>query len=249
MWPASLPKNPSQPPVSLLTPTYNRRKFIPWLIQCIQAQTYPTERMEWLIYDDGTDPIEDLLTPYITSMNIRYFRAAEGKLNIGAKRNKLHAEARGEILVTMDDDDYYPPERVSHAVHTLLSKKAPLAGSSINHLYFTDDRSIWRIGPYNLRHGTFGTMAYTKAYAMSHPCDESKTNAEEVEFTESYKAPLVQLDPLKVMCVMCHSENTFSKDKLRNVTNPLIKKTDMKLKAFIRSAALRDFYTTCGAGI
>lgn len=242
-WPANLPKNPAFPPVSILTPTYNRRKFIPWLMECIRAQTYPKERMEWLVYDDGSDPIEDLLTPHKESMNIRYFRS-ESKLNIGKKRNFLHGEARGTILVTMDDDDYYPPERIAHAVHTLLAKKAPLAGSSINHLYFTDDRSIWRIGPYNPRHGTFGTMAYTKEYAMTHPCDESKLNAEEVEFTESYKAPLVQLDPLKVMLVMCHSENTFSKDKLRSTTNPLIKQTDMKLKAFIRNAKMREFYAT-----
>ena len=33
--------------------------------------------------------------------------------------NFLHKKSKGDILVYMDDDDYYPPSRVSHAVETL----------------------------------------------------------------------------------------------------------------------------------
>jgi glycosyltransferase involved in cell wall biosynthesis len=233
--------NKTHPSVSILTPTYNRRRFLPWLIECIRAQTYPRDRMEWVVYDDGTDKIEDLLIPHMKELNIQYF-SSDSKLNIGAKRNFLHTKARGEICVTMDDDDYYMPERVAHAVLTLQRNKTTIVGSTRNFLYFTDDGSIWSVGPYGPRHGTFGTMAYTREYARAHPCNEDVTHAEEVNFTESYKAPLAQLDPFKVMLVMCHSENTFSKHKLRDAADPLIKKTDYKLKAFIRDAKLREFY-------
>jgi len=41
------------PFVSIVTPTYNRRRFIPSLIKMIQTQTYPRDRMEWVVYDDG----------------------------------------------------------------------------------------------------------------------------------------------------------------------------------------------------
>lgn len=243
MWPSTLPKNAAKPPVSIITPTYNRRKFLPWLIECIKAQDYPKERMEWLVYDDGSDCVLDLLTPYMGPMNIRYFRS-DTKLNIGAKRNKLHTEARGDILVVMDDDDYYPPERVSHAVYTIMSKKVDIVGSTVNHLFFTDDKGIWQVGPYNPKHATFGTMAFTKKYVKTHTCDESRVNAEEIEFTNKYSADLAQLDPRKVMLVMCHSENTFSKDKLRSSDNPLIKKTGLKLRDFVRSAPMREFYSS-----
>ena len=37
-----------KPFVSICTPTYNRRMFIPNLIKCFQAQTYPKELMEWI---------------------------------------------------------------------------------------------------------------------------------------------------------------------------------------------------------
>ncbi len=49
------------PFVSICTPTFNRRPFIPTAIQCVRNQTYPREKLEWIIVDDGTDPIEDLL--------------------------------------------------------------------------------------------------------------------------------------------------------------------------------------------
>lgn len=247
-----------KPFVSIVTPTYNRRKFIPQCIANIKAQTYPLDRIEWLVYDDGTDKIADLVAPenpLVHGLRVRYF-SNDTKLNIGVKRNFLHAEAAGEIIVTMDDDDYYSPDRVAHAVQTLIGACRPspskpigscedgICGSSRNFMYFTDDASMYEIGPYGPRHATFGTMAYTKAYARKHKCDESVTFAEEIVFTNSYTSPLVQLDPIKVMVVICHSENTFSKDKLRKSDNPFIKRSGFKLRQFIRDAKAREFYST-----
>jgi len=241
-WPSTLPLSQTHPPVSIVTPTYNRAKFIPFLFECILQQTYPRERIEWLIYDDGTTSIEPLIAGMKTKLNIRYFRS-DTKCTIGTKRNKLNDEARGEIIVCMDDDDYYSPDRVTHAVHTLISKKVDICGASRNHLFFTDDKSVWEVGPYGLNHATFGTMAYTKHYVKTHRCDEHVVFAEEVDFTARYTSPLAQLDPLKVMLVMCHSDNTFNKHKLRTPENPNIRKTGLKLKHFIRTAKLRDFYS------
>lgn len=242
MWPSTLPVSTEFPPVSIITPTYNRREFLPWLIHAIQSQTYPRERMEWLIYDDGTDRIEDLLTPHMNTMNIRYF-TSDSKLTIGAKRNTLHKEARGDILVVMDDDDYYPPERVSHAVQRLKQAKVELCGSSRNHMFFTDDKSMWEVGPYGKNHATFGTMAFTKSYAQSHLCDETVGFAEEILFTNKYATPLVQLDPMKTMLVICHSHNTYSKDKLRKNPSPVVKRIHVKLQTFIKNKEQRDFYS------
>ena len=41
------------------------------------------------------------------------------------------------IILYMDDDDYYPPERISHAVEKLQKNpRALCAGSSELHIYF-----------------------------------------------------------------------------------------------------------------
>ena len=241
-WPGNLPISTEFPFVSILTPTYNRRKFLPWLMECIRQQTYPKERMEWLVFDDGSDPILDLLQPHMKSMNIRYF-SSEEKCNIGVKRNKLHAEARGEILVVMDDDDYYPPQRVAHAVKKLLVTKLDLVGSSRNQLFFSDDASIWEVGPYGKYHATFGTMAFRKKLVLQTKCDEFVTFAEEVSFTKKYTIPLAQLDPTKTMRVMCHRENTFNKNTLRNENSPVVRKTNLKLHTFVKSKEQREFYS------
>ena len=238
-----------QPFVSILTPTYNRRRFIPQLIEYVKHQTYPVSKREWLVLDDGTDSIEDLLTPHMASLNIRYIRSEE-KMNIGAKRNRLNKEARGEILVCMDDDDYYPPERVAHVVNSLRSHpRYQICGCSKNHIYFTDDKSIWAIGPWQTvpqgptTHATFGTMGYTKVYADKHPLNDFDTYAEEVQFTNRYKERLLQLDPTKVMLVINHTENTKNKNDLRATNDPHVRKSALKLRDFISNSKHRDFYT------
>ena len=49
------------PFVSVCTPTFNRRPFIEMMFECFRNQTYPKDRMEWIIVDDGSDKIEDLI--------------------------------------------------------------------------------------------------------------------------------------------------------------------------------------------
>ena len=60
-----------KPFVSVCTPTYNRRKFIPQLIKCFKNQTYPKQLMEWIVIDDGEDSVEDLFKDVEC---VKYFR-------------------------------------------------------------------------------------------------------------------------------------------------------------------------------
>jgi glycosyltransferase involved in cell wall biosynthesis len=233
----------SRPFVSVLTPTYNRAKFIPALVECYRAQTYPKDRMEWIILDDGTEKVENSVITLTKGLpNIRYI-ALDEKHNIGSKRNILNKEAGGDICVCMDDDDYYSPERVAHAVYKLMSAPSiQLAGSSEVYMYYTDNSEIIKLGPYGPNHATNGTMAYKSQYGKTHFYDESVTFAEELSFLESYKHPMIQLDPKKVMLVISHSDNTFNKDKLRDDSNVYMTRTKLKLKDFIKEKKLRDFF-------
>jgi len=233
---------PTYPFVSVVTPTYNRRKFIPYLIECFKSQTYPKEHMEWIIYDDGSDCVKNIFTNSGLT-NIRYIYE-DDKQNIGAKRNRLNKEAKGQIIVAMDDDDFYPPERVQHAVHMLRSNpRIELAGSSEIFMFYSDIKTIYKLGPYNPNHATNGTMAWLSTYSQNHLYDETVTHAEEKSFLEGYKHPMIQLNPMKTMLVMSHSENTFDKKKMREQENPFVKKTSFKIKDFVKNKTLRDFYS------
>ena len=58
-------------------------------------------------------------------------------MTLGKKRNLMHEKSSGAILVYMDDDDYYPPTRISHAVEKLTKNpNADCAGSSEIYIYF-----------------------------------------------------------------------------------------------------------------
>jgi len=229
--------------VSVLTPTYNRRKFIPYAIKCYEAQTYPKDRMEWIILDDGTDSVEDLFKN-LKIPNLRYIRLDKKHL-IGAKRNILHKEAKGDIFVSMDDDDYYHPDRVRHVVIKFAQNPTiQLAGSSLLYIYYSDNKKIYKLGPYGPNHCTNGTMAVRKQYANTHLYDETVTHAEEKSFLESYKNPMIQLDPMKVMLVISHSQNTFDKKALREQKSPFVNETTLTLKNFIRASELRNFYAS-----
>ena len=84
-------KKTKYPFVSICTPTFNRRPFIPFMIKCFEHQTYPKDKMEWIIVDDGFDPIEDLVK-HIPC--VKYYRY-DKKMTLGKKRNIMNSKASG----------------------------------------------------------------------------------------------------------------------------------------------------------
>ena len=227
-------KNKKRKPfVSICTPTFNRRPFISTMFQCFQNQTYPKDRMEWIIVDDGTDKIEDL----VQSSNIpqiQYFKVDE-KMTLGAKRNMIHSKTKGSILVYMDDDDYYPPERVQHAVETLQKNPSALCvGSSEIYVYFKHISTMYKGGPYGPNHATAGTFAFRRELLDQTKFNEKACLAEEKEFLKNYTIPFAQLDPLKTILVFSHVQNTFDKKRLLETPNPSFTPCDRKIEEFIK---------------
>lgn len=228
------------PFVSVCTPTFNRRPFINAMITCFNNQDYPQDRMEWIIIDDGTDPVEDMVASH---PRVKYFKY-DTKMTLGKKRNLLHEKSRGEILVYMDDDDYYPPQRVSHAVHMLITHPDALcAGSSEIYIYFKHIGQMKRFGPYGPNHATAGTFAFKRKLLKQHRYNDDACLAEERAFLKDYTVPFVQLDPMKVILVFSHEHNTFDKRKLLVNANPdVVRDSPKKVMDFIKDQTLRRFY-------
>ena len=156
--------------------------------------------MEWIIVDDGEDSVEDIFSDpsldEVTRKCIKYFRVDE-KMKLGRKRNFMHEKTKGEIIVYMDDDDYYPPERVNHAVNRLRSQpRAKVAGSSLIYIYFKHLDKVYRFGPYGPSHSTAGTFAFKKELLLETKYDDDAEMAEEKDFLKNYTFPLVQLDTM-----------------------------------------------------
>ena len=228
------------PFVSICTPTFNRRPFIPGIIQCVENQDYPKDKIEWVILDDGSDKIEDLVKdiPYVKYIKV------ENKMVLGKKRNFIHEHCIGDIIVYMDDDDYYPSTRISHAVKKLIdSPKALCAGASELYVYFKHINEMWQFGPYGPNHATAGTFAFKKQLLEVTRYNDTKALAEEKEFLKDYSIPFVQLEPKHTILVFSHNHNTFDKKKLLENPNPKVtKKSDKTIDYFVKEKELYDFF-------
>lgn len=233
------------PLVSICTPTFNRRPFIPMMVKCFLNQTYPRDRMEWIIVDDGTDKIGDIIKSY-NIPQIKYIELPK-KITLGEKRNMMHKHATGSIIVYMDDDDYYPPERVSHAVETLQENpKAMVAGSSEMYVYFKHINKMYQSGPFGKNHATAATFAFRAELLKDTKYDDHASLAEEKVFLKDYTVPMAQLDPLKTILVFSHDQNTFDKRKLLETgQNPTFKESSKTVPMFIRTKdekPIMDFF-------
>jgi len=228
------------PLVTVCTPTFNRRPFIPVMLKCFNHQTYPKDRIEWLILDDGTDKIEDLVKHV---PQVKYFRYEE-KMTLGKKRNILNDHAKGDIILYMDDDDYYPPERISHAVETLQKNpKALCCGSSELFIYFKHISKMYKFGPYGPNHATAATFAYRRELLSKTRYDEKSSIAEEKHFLKNYTIPFVQLDSKKSILVFSHEQNSFDKKVLlKQMPNPNIHETTVKPSDIVKEEDILKFF-------
>ena len=224
------------PLVSVCTPTFNRRPFIENMFNCFRNQDYPKDRIEWIIVDDGTDKIKDLIAES-NIPQIRYFEI-DKKMFLGEKRNYMHKHVRGPIIVYMDDDDYYPPNRISHSVDRLQSNPDALcAGSSEIYVYFKGMDKMIQCGPYGPKHATAGTFAFKTKLLEKTKYEDGAALAEEKAFLKDYTIPFVQLDPLKSILVFSHEHNTFDKRKMfkQNQDPKYFKESSKRVETFIRN--------------
>jgi glycosyltransferase involved in cell wall biosynthesis len=236
-----MPKNKlsKKPFVSICTPTFNRRPFFPYIIKCFENQTYPKDKMEWIIIDDGTDKIEDLVKHI---PQVKYFKYDE-KLMLGKKRNLAHEKASGDIIISMDDDDYYPPNRVSHAVDMLrTTPNAMCAGSSEMYVYFKHIQKMYKFGPYGPNHSTAATFAFRKELLKETSFEDNAAVAEERHFLKDYTVPFVQLDPMKCILVFSHDHNSFDKKNLLENPNQFMSVSDKKVEDFVKEPDLKKFF-------
>jgi glycosyltransferase involved in cell wall biosynthesis len=228
------------PFVSVCTPTFNRRPFWEYTIKCFNHQDYPKDRMEWIIIDDGSDLIEDLVKDI---PQVKYYKY-DTKMPLGKKRNIMHDKSKGDIIVYMDDDDYYPKERVSHAVNMLQSHPNALcAGASEIYIWFKHIQKMFQFGPYGPNHATAGTFAFKRELLKDHRYEEHAALAEEKAFLKNYSVPFVQLEPKKTILVFSHIHNTFDKKKLlENGENKFQKTSDRNVDEFVKEPELKEFY-------
>ena len=110
--------------VTCVTPTADRREFWARCARCFLSQDWP--ELEWVIVDNGEDPVEDLVPD---DPRARYYRVA-GRRTHGALMNECFERAAGEVCIVHDDDDWYAPDRVSRQARPFGDPGALVSGTS-----------------------------------------------------------------------------------------------------------------------
>ncbi|MDA9504184.1 hypothetical protein XI09_05280 [Bradyrhizobium sp. CCBAU 11386] len=188
-------------------PTANRRQFVPQAIGMFLAQDYADK--ELVILDDGNDGLAELIPQH---PQIRYLRAS-GRQTLGAKRNAACAEARGDIILHWDDDDWYAPSRITTQVEALERTQADICG--IDRVLFIEPRSrqAWEyVYPGTARPWVCGaTLCYRKSHWRSHPFPEI-TVGEDTRFViASQQARIHVLSDNRFFVGLVHASNTSPK--------------------------------------
>jgi glycosyltransferase involved in cell wall biosynthesis len=110
----------TQPLVSAIIPTYNRRDDIVYAVSSVIAQTYPAACLEIIVVDDGgTDDTADVVRR-LWGDRVRVLRKPNG--GVASARNHGLAAARGEYLAFLDSDDEWFPTKIEKQVAFLTAR-------------------------------------------------------------------------------------------------------------------------------
>lgn len=208
----AFPKEEDLPDISILTITRDRRVFMPLAKYSYMIQSYPEDKLEWVIVDDGDDPIEDTL---IGVPNVKYVRSDPG-LTISQKRNLAVENAMYDILVTMDDDDVYPNNSVLHRVAMLLKDPAKDCAfcTTIPCYDVTKFSSFMNVPPYTLpmsERVSEATLVFTRKFWEEGKFDDSVHIGEGNAFIRDREQMCRELSPQDVIVSLIHPKNTSSR--------------------------------------
>jgi glycosyltransferase involved in cell wall biosynthesis len=199
------------PNVSILMPSYNRRKFLPLIAHNLMNMDYDKSKLEWCIFDDGAEPLftdetlkqtRKLLSP----LKIVY-KYDKKKHDIGVKRN------------------IYFSSYIKHSVETLKNNKAGLVGS--NHMLFIYPEHNYKMSMIQCqakRQIHEATMCFTKKYFNSMPGFAKSSLGEGAKMIDNNENNTAYTNIKRSMICFCHSGNSFNKEQFYKY------KIDIRLK-------------------
>jgi glycosyltransferase involved in cell wall biosynthesis len=215
----TLPKEELLPNISVVCVTRNRRMFMPILKYSYMIQSYPEEKMELVLVDDGDDPIEDTL---IGVPNVVYVRL-DKKTLIGEKRNIGISRAMYDVIAFMDDDDVYPNNSVIERTAMMLKSPAKeCAFCSVIPCYdIMKYSSFINAPPLDLpmsQRVSEATLIFTRSFWEARKFDDIQI-AEGDAFIRDREHMCRELSPQEVIVSLVHSTNTTSR-KIPNFKEP-----------------------------
>ena len=109
------------PMVSVVIPTYNRKDMLKECLESLFNQTYPKERYEIIVVNDGsTDGTEEVLNEYAKKAPCAFKWFTQQNKGPCVARNLGVKNARGEIICFIDDDCVAEKKWIENLILSLI---------------------------------------------------------------------------------------------------------------------------------
>jgi glycosyltransferase involved in cell wall biosynthesis len=105
----------------VIVPTHNRSDLLPRAVRSVLGQTY--ENLECIVVDDASSDDTEQVMRQVADERFRYLRR---RINQGASaaRNTGIAQAKGDLVAFLDDDDEWLPTKLAKQVLLIQSLPA-----------------------------------------------------------------------------------------------------------------------------
>lgn len=213
------------PTVAVICPTGNRGHLWPLMKHNMLKQSYPHEKIHWIIVDDGeddptlTENVNEFAKTWPGSVELKKVKAPDGKrLILGAKRNlmcQLGFE-KSDICIHMDDDDLYHEQSVRVRVSMLLMYRSEgiecVGCTQVNCYDVVTDIAFNAFDPCHAgKPSGFSesTVAYYKSFWDEHHWPDDARNAEGHDFMQGRWNKAMNIPSSFVICQLTHDNNTI----------------------------------------
>jgi len=135
-----------EPKVSIITPCYNREKFIAETLECLRNMNYTN--WECIIVDDGsTDQSAAIIKEFVKKdSRFKYYHHSNSGISI--TKNVGIAHSTGKYILPVDSDDLISPNYVPEAIEMLESRPEVKIVTAAG-VYFGAKKGKWHLADYS----------------------------------------------------------------------------------------------------
>jgi hypothetical protein len=212
------------PKITILTPIYNRTRWLPLMIANVCSFDYVKKDLTWFILDskDGDEEIKlfnspeeiQLIKDTIAPIKLIY-EYIPRKMTIAEKRNYLVKNSPTNWWANMDSDDLYMESYLQYSIDKMKAEKKELCGSKqMLFVYPHHDYQISAIECPANRQAHEATMIGTKKYVRSMSgFSRNDTKGEGASLIDGNEMNVCMTQCMYQMICVCHNRNTCCKDQ------------------------------------
>lgn len=158
---------PNQPGISILIGSRNRHRVLRRCLESIAKQAYP--HLEIIVLDDASSPPvnPDALQASLSLAHPIRFLRNDQHLGLAKVRNRLIAEATGDIFCIVDDDAYFDNETALQHLATACTSNQDVGIVAFNIRDYRHD-GVRTLTPHKRRHLQQDTSLLSRPHLVSY---------------------------------------------------------------------------------